>query len=250
MSAMLTRTLLYLRATLFWFVFAAVTLVYFLPLGVFVWALPRHWRYPIARSWATVNIHALRWICGVRWRVHGRENLPAEPAIVFAKHQSTWETLAFAMLLPPQVWVVKRELLWIPVFGWGFASVRPIAIDRSAGRAAVEQMVEQGRARLAEGRWVIIFPEGTRVRPGQQLRYKMGGAVLAARSGHDVVPIAHNAGELWPRHSFVKWPGCVDVVIGPPIATTGKTPERINAEAGAAIAGMMRGIEGRARSGQ
>ncbi len=246
MTASRPPLLHYLRATLFWCVFAGVTVVYFIPLGVFVWALPRHWRYPIARSWAACNIHALRWICGVRWRVQGRENIPEEPVIVFAKHQSTWETLAFAVLFPPQVWVVKRELLWIPLFGWGFASVRPIAIDRSAGRAAVEQMVEQGQERLAEGRWVIIFPEGTRVRPGQQVRYKMGGAVLAARSGRYVLPIAHNAGELWPRHSFVKWPGTVDVAVGEPIPTRGKSPEQINAEAGAAIEGMMRGISGRA----
>lgn len=236
---------LYVRATLFWVVFTAVTLLYIIPLGVLVKVLPHGWRYPIARSWAVVNLHALRWICGVRWRVQGLEHVPSEPAIVFAKHQSTWETLGLAMLLPPQVWVVKRELLKIPVFGWGFASVKPIAIDRSAGRAAVEQMVEQGIERLTDGRFVIIFPEGTRVRPGQQARYKMGGAVLAARSGRSVLPLAHNAGEFWPRHSFVKWPGCIDVVIGSPIATAGKSPEQINQEAGAAIEGMMAEISGR-----
>lgn len=240
-----TSPLLYLRAGLFWIVFAGTTVIYFIPLGLLVWALPRAWRYPTARSWAVINLHALRWICGVRWRVHGAENVPDEPVVVFAKHQSTWETLALVLILPPQVWVIKRELLKIPLFGWAMASVEPIAIDRSAGRAAVEQMVEQGRQRLEAGRFVIIFPEGTRVRPGQRSRYKMGGAVLAARTSRPVLPVAHNAGEFWPRHSFVKWPGCIDVVIGPPIPTQGRTPEQINRETGAAIEDMMRDISGR-----
>ena len=235
----------YLRATLFWLAFTMTTIVYVVPLGILVKALPKSWPYPIARSWAVVNLWALRLICGLHWRVRGLENVPDEPVIVFSKHQSTWETLGLAMLLPPQVWVIKRELLKIPLFGWGFASVQPIAIDRSAGRAAVEQMVDQGQARLADGRFVIIFPEGTRVRPGQQARYKMGGAVLAVRSGRPVLPVAHNAGEFWPRGSFVKWPGCLDVVIGEPIPTAGKTAEQINREAGAAIEGMMAEISGR-----
>lgn len=245
MSAPRPPLLLYARATVFLLVLTGLTMVYCVPLCLLPWALPRNSLYRIARNWATVNLHALRWICGVRWRVTGCGNVPDEPVIVFAKHQSTWETLALAMLLPPQVWVVKRELLWIPFFGWGFARVRPIAIDRSAGRAAVEQMVEQGRERLAEGRCIIIFPEGTRVRPGQKVRYKMGGAVLAARTGRPVLPVAHNAGEFWPRHSYIKWPGCIDVVIGKPIATAGKTPEQINREVGAALEGMMDRISGR-----
>lgn len=245
MSTPRPNPLHYLRALLFWLVFATTTIVFAIPLGGLVKVLPASWPYPLARSWAILNLHALRLICGLRWRVRGLENVPDEPAIVFSKHQSTWETLGLAMLLPPQVWVVKRELLKIPLFGWGFASVHPIAIDRSAGRAAVEQMVDQGRARLADGRWVIIFPEGTRVRPGQKARYKMGGAVLAARSGRPVLPVAHNAGEFWPRGSFVKWPGCLDVVIGEPIPTAGRPAEQINREAGAAIEAMMAEISGR-----
>jgi 1-acyl-sn-glycerol-3-phosphate acyltransferase len=129
------------------------------------------------------------------------------------------------------VHVLKRELLKVPFFGWGLAAIRPIAIDRAAGRAAVEQLTSQGRERLRSGRCVMIFPEGTRVRPGETQRYRMGGAVLASETNAPVVPVAHNAGELWPRHSFIKWPGEITVAIGPPIDTTGKTADQINTEA-------------------
>jgi len=238
--------LLYLRAGGFWLVFGVLILAYSIPLSLARWIMPYAWRYPLARSWAMLSLHALRWICGIDWRVHGRDNIPSdEPVIFFAKHQSTWETMATAVLLPPLVWVVKRELLKLPFFGWGFAAVEPIAIDRSAGRAAIEQMVSQGRERLGRGRSVLIFPEGTRVHPGQAARYKMGGAVLAARTQYPVVPIALNAGEFWPRHSFVKWPGTVDVVIGEPIDPKGKSAEQINREAGNAIESMMADISGR-----
>lgn len=223
--------LLYLRAGLFWLVFAAATILWGVLIGTVGWLFPAGWRYQMARSWCAVSIWSLRLICGVRWRVEGWEHLPDEPVIFFSKHQSTWETLALVVLLPPQVHVLKRELLWIPFFGWGLAAIRPIAIDRTGGHAAVEQLVGQGRQRLASGRCVMIFPEGTRVRPGQTVRYRMGGAVLAAQTGAPVVPIAHNAGDLWPRHSFVKRPGEITVAVGPPIDTTDKKADRINTEA-------------------
>lgn len=238
--------LLYLRALGFWAVFVSSTLVYGLLVSVFGWLLSQPRCYRICRSWAALNIHALRRLCGVGWRIEGLEHVPDEPVVILAKHQSTWETLATVLFLPPHVWVVKRELLRIPFFGWGLAVIRPIAIDRSAGRAAVEQLVEQGRQRLAEGRSVLVFPEGTRVRPGTTThRYRMGGAVLAARTRTPVLPIAHNAGEYWPRHSFIKWPGTIDVVIGPMLTTAGKTPEQVNAEASAWIEHEMRRISGR-----
>ncbi len=221
----------YLRASAYWAVFAAATIVWGVWIGTIGWLFPAAWRYRMARSWCVVCIRALWLICGVRWRVEGRENLPDRPVIFFSKHQSTWETLALVMLLPPQVHVLKRELLWIPFFGWGLAAIRPIAIDRSGGHAAVEQLVTQGRQRLDSGRCVMVFPEGTRVLPGQTARYRMGGAVLAAETDAPVVPIAHNAGELWPRHSFLKRPGEITVAIGPPIDTTGKKADQINTEA-------------------
>lgn len=236
---------LYLRAAAYWAVWAVTTIAWGLPLGTLGRLLPAPWCYRAARAWCALQIHALRRICGLRWRLEGGEHIPETPHIFFAKHQSTWETMALVVLLPPHVHVLKRELLRVPFFGWGLAAVRPIAIDREAGRAAVEEMLRQGRERLAHGRSVMIFPEGTRVRPGETARYRMGGAVLAAETGTPVIPIAHNAGEFWPRHSFVKWPGEISVVVGAPIATAGRTPEQVNAEVRAWMDARMARIAGR-----
>lgn len=233
---------LYLRAASYWLVFGASTAVYGVFVGVFAWLLPYRWRWIPVRQWAAINLYALRGICGLRWQIEGRENLPDYPVVVFSKHQSTWETIALPLLLPRQAWVAKRELLRVPFFGWGLAAMRPIAIERGAGHIAVEQMLRQGRKRLQEGLWVMVFPEGTRVRPGTSVRYRMGGAVLASETGTPVLPIAHNAGDFWPRHSFVKWPGEVVVSILPPLATAGKTPERLNEEVRALIEGEMERI--------
>jgi len=223
--------LVYLGSTVFWCVFFVNTIFFGLLLAVLGWLIPSHWSYGLARIWCFINIYTLRYVCGLQWRVEGRTHIPTTPHIYFAKHQSTWETMFLAMLLRPQVHVIKRELLRIPFFGWGYSAMRPIAIDRAAGRAAVEQMVAQGRERLDDGWSIMIFPEGTRVLPGRTERYRMGGAILAAKTGVPVLPVAHNAGEFWPRHSFVKWPGTITVVIGESIATAGKTPDKINAEA-------------------
>lgn len=233
---------LYLRSGLYWLVCAISTVVYGPVVGLFAWLVPYRARVAIARQWAGINLYALRWLCGLRWRVEGREHLPDCPVVVFSKHQSTWETMALPWLLPPQTWVVKRELLWLPFFGWGLAALRPIAIDRSAGRQAVEQVLEQGRRKLAQGVWVTVFPEGTRVRPGHTARYRMGGAILATETETPVLPIAHNAGEFWPRRSFIKHPGEVIVSILPPIPSAGKTPEQLNDEVRAAIEGEMERI--------
>ncbi|HEX7952565.1 MAG TPA: lysophospholipid acyltransferase family protein, partial [Burkholderiales bacterium] len=170
-------------------------------------------------------------ICGVRYRVIGRENLPRVSCIVLSKHQSAWETLAYQVLLPPQVWVLKRELLRVPFFGWGLAMMSPIAIDRSSASRALKQTLEQGRRRLADGWWIVIFPEGTRVAPGQRVRYQPGGAWLASKSGAPVVPIAHNAGTVWGRNAFIKYPGTITVSIGPTIDPSGMTPDAINRKA-------------------
>lgn len=221
----------YLRSTVFWCVFFMTTMFFGLLIAVVGWLIPSRWSYGLARIWCMINIYTLRFVCGLRWRIEGRTNIPTRPHIYFAKHQSTWETMALAMLLQPQVHVIKRELLRIPFFGWGYSVMRPIAIDRAAGRAAVAQMVAQGRERLTAGWSVMIFPEGTRVAPGRNARYRVGGAILATETGVPVLPIAHNAGEFWPRHSFVKWPGTITVVIGESITTEGKTPDAVNAEA-------------------
>lgn len=208
---------------------------------------PPERRHRIAQAWARANLRALKWLCGLDVRITGLEHLPAGGAILFAKHQSTFDILVLLDRLGPTAWVAKKELLAIPVFGWAFRRTRPIAIDRSAGRAAVEQLVEQGRAALEEGRCVLIFPEGTRKAPGAPPDYRIGGAVLAAATGRPVVPIALNAGEFWPRGSLLKWPGTVDVVIGPPIDSRGRSAEAIRAAARDWIEAEMRRISDPAR---
>ncbi len=226
------------RAALFWVVLALSTVVYSV-LAIVLMPLPADTRYRIIMTWASLNIWWLKVVCGVNYRVEGREHLPKGPAVVLSKHQSSWETLAFAFLFPPQVWVLKRELLHIPFFGWGLAAMSPIAIDRKAGRTAIEQVVRQGTERIRAGRWVVVYPEGTRMAPGTKGRYKLGGAILAAKAGVPVVPVAHNAGHFWPRHQFIKWPGTITVRIGPAIDTTGLSPEEINARAEAWIEAQM-----------
>ncbi len=185
-------------------------------------------RYRIISQWAKMMLPILRAVCGISHEVKGLENLPKQPCIVMCKHQSAWETLALQKIFPPQVWVLKRELLWIPFFGWALALTSPIAIKRSDGKGAIKQLLKQGKERLAQGFCVVVFPEGTRVPFGQRGKYKIGGALLAASSGVPVIPVAHNAGRLWGRNAFSKHPGLITMSIGAPIDTTGlKTDEII-----------------------
>jgi 1-acyl-sn-glycerol-3-phosphate acyltransferase len=192
--------------------------------------LPRVPRYRIAANWCRVVVHAARWICGVRWRVEGAEHLPATPHVVMAKHSSTWETLALNLYLPPLAFVAKRELLKIPFFGWGFALASPITIDRSKAGDAMEQIAAQGRERFAQGFWIVIYPEGTRIRAGTRAKYKTGGARLAIALGVPVLPVAHNAGWLWPKGRLAKRPGEITMVFGSPIASRGKDAAALTAE--------------------
>jgi 1-acyl-sn-glycerol-3-phosphate acyltransferase len=185
-------------------------------------------RYRIITVWSQLVIGLAKRICGVRYRVIGRENLPATPSIILSKHQSAWETLAFQGIFPPQVWVLKNSLLRVPFFGWGLAMMSPIAIDRSSGPRALKQTLEQGRSRLADGWWIVIFPEGTRIAPGKRGRYHVGGAWLACQTGAKVVPVAHNAGTLWARNAFTKYPGEIVVSVGPAIDPAGLKPEELN----------------------
>jgi len=193
--------------------------------------LPRMMRYRVISGWSRLILWLARVILGIEWRVEGRENLPARPAVILAKHQSAWETLAFQHIFPPQVHVLKRELLWIPFFGWGLALMSPIAIDRSRGVAALRAIARRGQQRLEQGFWVVVFPEGTRVAPGESRDYQPGGAWLAAASGAPVVPVAHNAGRFWPRNAFLKRPGTVTIRIGPSIDSRERDPLTINAMA-------------------
>lgn len=197
-----------------------------------LWALlPLPVRYRLTVGWARLAIWAAKVFCGVRWQILGKENLPDGPAVLLSKHQSTWETFFFPGYLPREVcYVYKKELHRIPFFGWGLALLRMIPIDRARGKDAFEQVVRVGGQRLKEGRWALLFPEGTRMAPGTEGRYKMGGALLATRTGAPVVPIAHNAGECWPRKSYMLRPGLITVSIGPLIPTQGRSAEEINAQ--------------------
>ncbi len=186
-------------------------------------------RSRITSGWAHIMLYLIRVICGVRYRVLGIENIPKIPSIVLSKHQSAWETLAFQQIFPPQVWVLKKELLRIPFFGWGLAMTSPIAINRSSVRAALKQIVQQGKDRLNQGFWIVIFPEGTRIVPGKKGKYAIGGAWLATHTGVPVVPVAHNAGEFWGKNSFIKRPGTITVSIGTPIDPAGMEASELNA---------------------
>ncbi len=217
---------LYVRSTVFW-VFHTLSLVPVVGSLLILFWLPVNMRYTIASSWAKINIRFLRWFCDLDYQIKGKDNIPEEASLVLSNHQSTWETLAFQDFLPNQLWVLKKELLRVPVFGWGLALTSPIAIDRSAGKKAVEQIIEQGNIKLKQGRWVIMFPEGTRMAPGANSKYKMGGFIFASRISHPVVPVAHNAGEFWPKHSFIKYPGTITVSIGEPFNANGMDPEAV-----------------------
>ncbi len=190
-------------------------------------ALPFARRYRLSQFWSRFNIWWLRVTCRIDYRVSGTEHIPDRPVIVMAKHQSTWETLFLNQYLPPMAWVVKRELLWLPFFGWALKLLRPIAIDRQAGTSAVKQVIRQGIEHLRQGQWVLVFPEGTRTAPGVRKRYGMGGAVLATHSRYPILPVAHNAGEFWPRRGFLKRPGTVQVIFGPLIDSEGRSPQEI-----------------------
>lgn len=208
----------------------AITVVFAL-ISLFTFAFRPLTRYRIITVWSHLVI-GLAWaVCGVRYRVIGRDNLPDSPCIVLSKHQSAWETLAYQVILPPQVWVLKRELLRVPFFGWGLAMMSPIAIDRGSATRALKQTLEQGQSRLSEGWWIVIFPEGTRTAPGERGRYHLGGAWLACKTGAPVVPIAHNAGSVWGRNAFIKYPGTITVSIGPAIQPDGLDPGALNRKA-------------------
>ncbi len=216
-----------LRSSLFVLALIVVTPPYAL-IALATFPLPRLARYRIISGWSRCVIFLSRMILGIDWRVEGREHLPDRPAVILANHQSAWETMAFQLFFPPQVHVLKRELLWLPFFGWGLALMSPIAIDRRRGHSALRFMAKRGKQRLAQGFWVVVFPEGTRVAPGEKRAYQIGGAWLAAASGAPVVPVAHNAGLLWPRYAFLKRPGTVTVRIGPAIDPAGRDPATIN----------------------
>ncbi len=233
------RSTLFMAWALLWSVLTA-------PLVVGAALLLRgRWGYHAGKLWRLGIQFGVENMLGIRPKVIGLENMPQEPCVILSKHQSAWETMTIQDYVPKGaycVFVLKKELLRIPLMGWGLAAMKMISIDRAAGKNALDQVVAQGRERLQQGYYVIIFPEGTRVAPGQKKRYKPGGAYLATHVGCKVVPIAHNAGELWPRQAFLKKPGTITISIGPAFDATGMSEAEVNQRTEDWIEGEMQRI--------
>jgi len=234
-----------IRSTLFAIYGAIATLLLAPLVSIAALTLGGIWGYRAGRMWRLSIQWGVEHLLGIRPRVIGLENMPQEACVILSKHQSAWETMTLQDYVPKGafcVFVLKKELLRVPLIGWGLGAMKMISIDRSAGKEALDRVVEQGRERLKSGFYVIIFPEGTRVAPGTTKRYKAGGAYLATRVGCKVVPVAHDAGEFWPRQAFVKKPGTVTVSIGPAFDATGMSESEVNGRAEAWIEAEMRRI--------
>ena len=200
-------------------------------ISLFAFPLAQKHRYRFISLWAKTMIPWLKFTCKLSFEIHGSENIPNKPCIVFCNHQSAWETLALQIALPQQVWVLKRELLLIPFFGWGLWLTSPIAIDRSSGKKALLQMFNQGLTKIQKGFFIIVFPEGTRANLNEDKKYHIGGSWLAKKIDCPILPIAHNAGYFWPKNSFLKHPGKITLKIGPLIETHELSTDQINESA-------------------
>ena len=234
--------MIYLRALAFQIGFV-LSVVVWAPVCLALFWLPPIPRFRVISQWGRFTVWWCKVTCGLTYRIIGLEHVPDVPCVILAKHQSTWETLFFLRLFPPHAWVLKRELLWIPLFGWAMALSEPIGIARKQRRRALEQVLAQGQQRLATGRSVIIFPEGTRVPPGQTGRFRSGGVRLAQAAGCPILPVAHNAGCFWPRRAFVKQPGIITVEIGSPIDPRSGSVDTINNQVQGWIAGTTARLE-------
>ena len=213
--------------------------IFIVPFSLLIFPLPFAKRYYFVTRWTAFNLWWLRITCNLNHSIDGLENIPTSASIIMSKHQSAWETLAIQLIFPAQVWILKRELLWIPVYGWGLASMRPISIDRGSAIKSFRQIVKQGCERLAQGYCIVIFPEGTRVAPGETKKYLPGGGMLAEKSGAKIIPVAHNAGYFWPRNRITKRSGTIQMVIGPAIDPKEKTATEITEEVAQWIEGTI-----------
>lgn len=190
------------------------------------------YRVKIGHIWCGIIAWMTRVFCGLTYEVEGLENIhPEQPSIILSNHQSAWETLSLRYILPTHSVVIKKELLYLPVWGWSLLTLKSIVIDRNNQTKSLRNLLEKGARYLQEGLWILIFPEGTRTAPGEVMKFSIGGAMLAHKTGYPIVPVAHNAGDFWPRYSFFKYPGVIKVKIGPPIETKGRKTADINAEA-------------------
>lgn len=215
------------RSIVFHLVFLPSTVVFAL-LVLLAWPLPLSAREAVARTWCRFVLLLLRSVCGVHYRVEGFEHLPSRPAVILSKHQSAWETIAYRPIFPMQLsWVIKKSLFRVPFYGWALKALEEIGIDRDAGREALRQIERFGLEHLRAGRWVVIFPEGTRTRPGESGKYAQGGARLACAAGAPIVPVAVDSGHCWPADDWRRYPGTITVHIGPAIETAGGNPAEI-----------------------
>jgi len=219
-----------LRSLIFYLGLVIATIL-MLPISILMLPFTLAKRFSVISRWSVFVLWWLKLTCNLEHEVEGSENIPDGAGIIICKHQSAWETLTLQLVFPAQIWIVKRELLWIPIYGWALATMQPIAINRAPATKALRQIVSEGCKRLEQGLWLVIFPEGTRVAPGEREEYQPGGGIIAQKSAYPVVPVAHNAGYFWPRNSISKWPGKIKMVIGPVIDTKNKKAAEITREA-------------------
>lgn len=243
---MIARSEVVFRSTLFFLAQILITPPYCV-VALCTFPFSRMTRYRVISGWSRLVLALAKSLLKIDYRVLGGEHLPTVPAIILSKHQSAWETLAYQVIFPPQVFVLRKSLLRIPFFGWGLSLTSPIAITTGSPQTALRQLLKQGEARLRQGFWVVIFPEGTRVAPGERGNYQAGGALLANRTGAPIVPVAHNAGELWKRRAFLKYPGTITVSIGKTIQSVDLKPAELLARAASWIESEMQQISSTAR---
>lgn len=234
---------LWVRSSIF-AVFSLTGVIFWSTVIICSWVLPLRTRHLLVRSYLKFYLDVLKWLCHVDYQVIGLENVPKDRVgVVLSKHQSAWETFFLPTVFHAPAVILKRELYLVPFFGWALAASDPIAINRNNRTSAMQQVIKKGAPRLAAGRWIIVFPEGTRTPYGKVGHYKLGGARLAVETGYPVIPVAHNAGKYWPKKSFLKYPGTVRVVIGPMIETKNRTPEEVMAEVQAWIEGQIQRMD-------
>ncbi|SFV76134.1 1-acyl-sn-glycerol-3-phosphate acyltransferase [hydrothermal vent metagenome] len=221
--------MLFLRSLLY-FLGSAIILIVLVAIALVLFFIPLKARYAILSKWSFFCMWWLRITLNIKFNVIGKENIPNTACVIISNHQSTWETLAFQQIFPHQTWVLKQELLQIPVFGWGLLLLKPIIIDRGEKLKALKKIIKQGADRLKEGIFVVVYPEGTRQPYGQLGEYQNGAIAISKKTGCDILPVFHNAGKLWPKGSFVKHPGIISVVIGEPISVQGKSATELTKE--------------------
>lgn len=228
----LHTTNLFLRSLLFSTISLATIFLYSFVCVICAPFLSLKYRCALVRGYTGFTLWALKVICHVKYKIDGIENIPKDRAgVILSKHQSTWETFMIPNIFHEPAIILKRELLWVPFFGWGLATVDPIAINRSKTSSAMEQIIKKGKKCLEAGRWILIFPEGTRIAFGKVGHYRLGGARLAISTESPIIPIAHNAGKFWQKRKFIKQPGTIHMVIGPLMESKGKTAEQLTEEA-------------------